>query len=38
LAKIYSGWHFKKSVIDGEATGRKVANYVFQNQFMENEE
>ena len=38
LAKIYSGWHFKKSVIDGEATGRKVANYVFQHQFMENEE
>jgi hypothetical protein len=38
LTKIYSGWHFRKSVIDGEATGRVVAKYVFQHQFKEIEE
>jgi hypothetical protein len=35
LSMIYSGWDFRKSVIDGEEMGRQVANFVFNHQFRE---
>lgn len=38
FGKICSGWDFRKAVIDGEAQGRQIANYVFTHHFQENEE
>jgi len=35
LGKIYEGWHFSKAVIDGEALGMSVGNYVFNHHFQE---
>ena len=35
LGKIYEGWHFRKAVIDGEALGISVGNYVFNHHFQE---
>jgi hypothetical protein len=32
---IYSGWDFRKSVLDGETMGRQIANYVFNHAFKE---
>jgi hypothetical protein len=34
---IYSGWDFRKSVMDGEEMGRQIAAYVFNNSFKESE-
>ena len=31
LAMIYTGWDFRKSVLDGEAMGRQVAGYIFHH-------
>ena len=38
LSKIYEGWHFRKAVIDGEALGMSVGNYVFNHHFQESED
>jgi hypothetical protein len=38
LSKIYSGWNFRKSVLDGEEQGRQIASYIFNHQFGENDE
>ncbi|HEV7332416.1 MAG TPA: hypothetical protein VGN63_15370 [Flavisolibacter sp.] len=35
LSMIYSGWDFRKSVMDGEEMGRRIAGYVFNNLFRE---
>ncbi|MGE5518811.1 MAG: vanadium-dependent haloperoxidase [Candidatus Dadabacteria bacterium] len=35
LGKMYAGWHFRKSVIDGEETGKRIADYIFTHQFRE---
>ena len=37
LSMIYSGWDFRKSVLDGETMGRQIANYVFTHAFREAE-
>lgn len=31
-SRIYAGYHFRKSVNDGETLGRKIGSYVFQNR------
>ena len=33
LSMIYTGWDFRKSVLDGAAMGRQIAGYVFSHQF-----
>lgn len=38
LSKIYSGWYFRKAVVDGEEMGKNIGKYVFNNHFQENEE
>ena len=35
LSMIYSGWDFRKAVLDGEEMGRQIANYVFNHAFRE---
>lgn len=35
LGMIYTGWDFRKSVLDGEEMGRQIANYVFTHAFRE---
>ncbi|HET9745505.1 MAG TPA: hypothetical protein VFP97_07330, partial [Chitinophagaceae bacterium] len=35
LSMIYSGWDFRKSVLDGEEMGRQIAAYVFTHAFRE---
>lgn len=35
LSMIYSGWDFRKSVLDGEEMGKQIANYVFNHHFRE---
>jgi len=35
LGMIYSGWDFRKSVLDGEEMGRRIAGYVFSHHFKE---
>jgi hypothetical protein len=35
LSMIYDGWDFRKSVLAGEAMGRKIAAYVFTHAFRE---
>ena len=35
LSMIYSGWDFRKSVLDGETMGRHIADYVFSHAFRE---
>ena len=35
LSMIYSGWDFRKSVLDGEEMGRQIATYVFTHAFRE---
>jgi hypothetical protein len=37
FSMIYSGWDFRKSVLDGEEMGRQIAAYVFNNSFKESE-
>ena len=37
LSMIYSGWDFRKSVLDGEEMGRQIAAYVFTHAFREEE-
>jgi len=32
---IYSGWDFRKSVLDGEEMGKQIAGYVFSHHFKE---
>jgi hypothetical protein len=31
-SRIYAGYHFRKSVDDGETLGRKVGDYIFKNR------
>ena len=38
LGMIYSGWDFRKSVLDGEEMGRQIAAYVFTHAFRAEEE
>jgi hypothetical protein len=33
LAIIYTGWDFRKSVLDGEEMGKRIASYVFTHHF-----
>jgi hypothetical protein len=35
LGKIYDGWDFRKSVADGNAMGKQIAEYIFNHQFRE---
>lgn len=35
LSMIYNGWDFRKSAMDGEEMGRRIAGYVFNNHFRE---
>jgi hypothetical protein len=35
VAMIYSGWDFRKSVLDGEEMGKEIAAYVFSHHFKE---
>ena len=35
LGQLYLGWDFRKSVMDGEEMGRRIANYVFTHAFRE---
>ena len=35
VAMIYSGWDFRKSVLDGEEMGKQIAAYVFSHHFKE---
>ena len=35
LSMIYSGWDFRKSVLDGEEMGKQIANYVFTHALRE---
>ncbi len=35
LSMIYTGWEFRKSAIDGEEMGKKIASYIFNHQFKE---
>jgi hypothetical protein len=35
LGMIYSGWDFRKSVLDGEEMGKRIAAYVFSHHFKE---
>ena len=35
LSKIYAGWNFRKSAVDGQEMGQKIAEYVFTNYFEE---
>ena len=38
LSMIYSGWDFRKSVLDGEEMGRQIADYVFNHHFRESDD
>ena len=38
VGMIYSGWDFRKSVLDGEEMGKQIAKYVFTHSFRESEE
>ena len=35
LGMIYSGWDFRKSVLDGEEMGKQIAGYVFNHSFRD---
>jgi hypothetical protein len=35
FGKIYTGWDFRKSVLDGQETGKQIADYIFNHQFKE---
>lgn len=35
ISKIYGGFYFRKSVVDGEEMGKQIANYVFTHAFRE---
>jgi len=35
LGLVYSGWDFRKSALDGEEMGRRIATYVFNHSFKE---
>jgi hypothetical protein len=37
LSMIYTGWDFRKSVLDGEEMGRQIASYVFAHHFRAEE-
>ena len=37
LSRIYVGYHFRKACLAGEEQGKRIANYVFNNSFRENE-
>ncbi|WP_132053949.1 vanadium-dependent haloperoxidase [Pseudocnuella soli] len=34
LSMIYTGWDFRKSVLEGEEMGKNIARYVFANAFI----
>jgi hypothetical protein len=34
VGKIYAGWHFRKSIVDGDRTGRLIADYIFTHSFQ----
>jgi hypothetical protein len=36
LSRIYVGYHFRKACLEGEDFGRKIGQYVFQNNLKEN--
>jgi len=33
ISKIFAGWYFRKAARDGEALGKQIGNYVFNNHF-----
>ena len=35
LSMVYNGWDFRKSALDGEEMGRRIAAYVFNHSFKE---
>ena len=35
LSRIYVGYHFRNACLKGEEQGRQIANYVFNNSFLE---
>jgi hypothetical protein len=35
LGKIYTGWNFRKTVMDSEEMGRQIGAYIFNHQFRE---
>ena len=37
VSMIYNGWDFRKSALDGEEMGKRIAAYVFNNSFRETE-
>ena len=38
LSRIYIGYHFRKTCLDGEEQGRQIATYVFNHSFRESGE
>jgi hypothetical protein len=38
LGIVYTGWDFRKSVLDGEEMGRRIAAYVFSHGFKESDD
>lgn len=38
LSRIYIGYHFRKTCLDGEEQGKQIANYVFNHSFKESNE
>jgi hypothetical protein len=36
LSRIYVGYHFRKACMEGEELGRRIGNYVFENNLKEN--
>lgn len=36
LSRIYVGYHFRKAVVDGEALGRKVGQWIAEHSLQEN--
>jgi hypothetical protein len=35
LGKIYTGWNFRKTVMDSEEMGRQIGAYIYNHQFRE---
>ncbi len=33
MATIYTGWEFRKSAMDGQELGKRIATYIFNHQF-----
>jgi hypothetical protein len=34
VSKIFCGWNFRKSAIDGLIQGREIGKYVYENAFL----